>query len=128
MTYIDEEGNVDADAEIPIDFSQIEEGSVGLVNDSGLDSETVLAALSEQHAEFAAVRKWVTSHTGHYSKRGRKGTIFDRDKYLAPRNTFDEMVTAYSAVRDDDVVSGAADLTESLAFNKMSIDAEDIEE
>lgn len=129
MAYVDEDG-VDEDLEIDMDLSTIEAGSVQVLNESGVDSEAVLDALGSQHAEFAAVRKWVSSHTSWSNGRkgSRKGSIFDRDKYLAPDSVAENMVVACEALANDDVVSGAADLTESLAFNKMSIDAEDIDE
>ncbi len=56
------------------------------------------------------------------------GGLFDRDRYVSPTSIFGQMQVAYDAAANDDVVSGIVESTESLAFNRMSVDCEDQDE
>lgn len=56
--------------------------------------------------------------------KGRKRTIFDRDRYVTPSKIFEQMAMAEDSM-DDDVVDGIYDVTESMAFKKMTIETED---
>lgn len=56
--------------------------------------------------------------------KGRKRSIFDRDRYVTPGKIFEQMAMAEDAM-DDDVVDGIYDVTESMAFKKMTIETED---
>jgi hypothetical protein len=61
------------------------------------------------------------------TKPSRMGGIFDRDRYVDPDDTFDQIRLARRALRDD-VIGGAADLTESLALSATSIYSPDDDE
>lgn len=54
-----------------------------------------------------------------------KSSLFDRDKYAAPDNPYVQMQMARSAASDDDVVSGALDVLESLAIQGTSWESSD---
>jgi hypothetical protein len=52
-------------------------------------------------------------------------SLFDRGKYVSSDNVYEQMRTARSAVKDDDVVSGLAELTEGLAFQGIKWECDD---
>lgn len=89
----------------------------------------VARAMQSQHGRlWAAMGSWIQNtqprKTG-LSGQNRQGGIFERDRYVNPTNIFDQMKLAYEAVEQDDIVSGVADTTESLAFSRVSMYAED---
>jgi hypothetical protein len=43
----------------------------------------------------------------------RRGGLFDRDRYVTPERTWDQMRVAYHAAETDDVVSGVLESTEA---------------
>lgn len=102
----------------------LEEGDVTIFNSTELSDQEILDALATQAPEYAAITRWVSSN----QSAGRKGSLIDRDRYVVPGSVYEQMQTAYLALEDDDVVSGVADTTESLAFSRMSIDTEDADE
>lgn len=102
----------------------LEEGEVSIVNTTGLSDQEVLSAMAEQNPEYAALTRWVRNTQG----ASRKGSLIDRDRYVLPGSVYEEMQIAYMALEEDDVVSGVADTTESLAFSRMSIDTEEPDE
>lgn len=58
----------------------------------------------------------------------RNGGLFERDKFIMPNNIKRQMELAYDAVGEDDIISGAADSTESLAFSAVSMFSQDMDE
>lgn len=114
-------------------FNEIEvdrDGSSVVMNDSGIPDEAVARAMREQHPEIAALTRWSSdsrSVTGRQAV-GRQASIFQRDRYVTPQSVFDQMKVALDAAQTDDVVSGVAETTETLAFNRMGIDAADPDE
>lgn len=88
-------------------------------------------ALKEQgYTQVADVLgQWVTRVSGgqELRRRRRLGGLWDRDRFLTPDNTFDKMRLAREAMRDD-VIGGAADGTEALAFAGVSMFAENEED
>jgi hypothetical protein len=70
----------------------------------------------------ATMGSWVQS-----THPPRIGGIFDRDQFLDPRGSFEQMRLARRALRDD-VVGGAADLTESLALSATAVYSPDDDE
>lgn len=113
-----------------------------VVNATDLPSEDIFRAVEEQNRDlFATFRNWAqeleplqafqsTSYTQNESpsERRRAGNLWHRDRYVTPTGYFDRMRLAQTAVREDDVVGGVADVTESLAFSAVSFFAEDREE
>src|SRR5210317_836368 len=64
-----------------------------------------------------AVASWAEDVQSPYDRRSRNA-IFERDKYVTPAKIYEQMQTSYDAL-DDDIVSNALDVTESLAFNRV---------
>src|SRR3954453_12750526 len=54
----------------------------------------------------------------------RFGGIFDRDRFVSPDTYFGQVRTARKALRDD-VVGGAADNTEAMAYSAIGVYCED---
>lgn len=101
--------------------------SVVVENDTEVSTPDAINAAMAQHPIVAAMVRWASDLT-RTSARTRAGGIFDRDRYVAPANVFDQMRLAYDAADRDDVVSGVLEATESLALARMSIFAEDADE
>lgn len=92
-----------------------------VLNDTSVSNDAVFAALAEQHPELRALASWAADTK-------RKGSLFERDRYVSPGNIFEQFKTAVHATEYDDVVSGVLESTEALAFSKMSVAAEDEDE
>lgn len=109
---------------------------VEVLDDTGLDldAKSVWENVLGQNPEVAAIVRWTSTIQGNDasfnggSGRNRAGTIFQRDRYVTPGSVHDQFLTARDAVESDDIVSGVADSTESLVFNRMSFLAEDEDE
>lgn len=85
----------------------------------------VFRALVDQNPEYAALVRWSNDTKLPTSRRG---SLVDRDKYVTPERTWDQMRVAQHAAETDDVVSGVLEGTEALAFGKLSIDTEEDDE
>lgn len=92
-----------------------------ILNDSDVDTSTVMSRLRDVDPESAALVRWVNDTK---MTTGRRGGLFERDRYVTPTRTWDQMRVAYHAAETDDVVSGILEGTEALAFSKISIDTE----
>lgn len=92
---------------------------------SGVGARDAMNALAEQAPEVAALVRWTvnTQHPG-----SRQGTIFERDRFVTPGSIFEQMRVAHDACENDDIVSGVLELTESLAFSRISFQCEDEDE
>lgn len=100
-----------------------------VVNSSGISTRDVFNAMTPtQRNLMTAMASWSGSAHGLGSPLRRAGSLFDRDRYVTPTNIFDQMTLAYDAVENDDVVAGVLESTESLAFARMSMHADDIDE
>ena len=53
------------------------------------------------------------------------GGIFQRDRFMTPERIFDQFKVARDAALHDDVVSGVIEMTESMAFSRVSFYCED---
>lgn len=100
------------------------EMGVQVVNETTIPNDQVFQSLKEQHPELSALARWGSKVTNP----GRGGGIFERDRYVTPANIFDQFKVALDASESDDVVSNFVETTEALAFNKVSMDAEDPQE
>ena len=102
--------------------SEVENAEIvdGVVKDADFWSE--YEGSEWQEPVRRALASWAedTSSQG----RGRKRSIFDRDRYVTPGKIFEQMAMAEDAM-DDDVVDGIYDVTESMAFKKMTIEVDD---
>ena len=77
-------------------------------------------------SEIAAMSDWLNDVHGTSSSTGkRKGTLWDRDKYVTPSGVFAQYAVSLRAAEHDDVVSGVVESTEGLVFSKMSMEAEE---
>lgn len=89
---------------------------VGVVDHSGLG-----VSRNPRVREIArALSTWVEE-----GRRPGRASLLDRRGYLASDSFFDELFTARVAMRDDDCVSGLADVTEGLIFQATKWEAED---
>lgn len=96
---------------------------VELMNETDLPDSQVLDAIMKQRPEIATLARWVNDSNG--GSRGRNKTVFDQDRYVAPKTIFDEMRLAAHAAKYDDIVSNAVDTTEQLAFKRVVVECDD---
>lgn len=68
----------------------------------------------------SALQTWVNE-----PRRARHSSMFDRKAYVAPDNIFEQMRIARKAVEDDDIVGGAAEVTEGLVFQGIKWEGEE---
>lgn len=102
--------------------------SVVVENATGVATTEVMTEALRQHPLVGAMVRWANELTPKRTASSRAGGLFDRDRYLVPQGTFEQMRIAYDAAERDDVVSGVVEATESLALARMSIFAEDPDE
>jgi len=69
-----------------------------------------------------ALASWAEDAQGN-GVRGQRG-IFQRDKYVTPGKIFSQMGVSADAL-DDDVVGNVADLSEAMAFQKVTFETDD---
>lgn len=103
-------------------------GEVGVADATGLNLRPdqvrqVWGDLMRNDPLVAALTRWTRS----VQKPRRRGGMLDRDRYITPGTTFDQIRTARSAL-DDDVVDGVGDLTEALAFKRVGFFSPDEDE
>lgn len=103
-----------------------EHGSI-VLNESLVDSNAVMKALSEQHPEVAALAQWAGNLQPTGGQRYAAAAL-ERDKFVLPAKIFDQFRVAFLAVDTDDIVSGVLETTESLALSRMDFEAEDQDE
>lgn len=96
---------------------------ITIINDTDIPDSEVVSAINAQHPELAALTRWSQS----MQTRGDSGLI-KRDRYLAPRGVFQEILVAQEIAEGDDVVSNIIDTTEQLAFNRIVVECEDPDE
>lgn len=65
-------------------------------------------------------------HRHHH--RERRGTLWERDMFIAPNNVYGQMDLARHAAETDDVVSNAVNTSEALAFSEVRFWADDEDE
>jgi hypothetical protein len=87
------------------------------VNMSGLDDALVAGKMREVASQIS---RWVEDTRG---TNGRS-SLFDRSAYQAPDNVYNQMKIARQAMANDDVVSGAAEVTEGLIFQGVKWESE----
>lgn len=95
---------------------------VELMNETDLPDGQVLDAIMKQRPEIATLARWANDSNGA-SRRNK--TVFDQDRYVAPKTIFDEMRLAAHAAKYDDIVSNAVDTTEQLAFKRVVVECDD---
>lgn len=109
---------VEAVADDPNDFEvEAYTPGVGLADASGIPG---ILQSREVREVARALTNWVDD-----GRRKHRGSLIDRRGYLPTDNFFDELSIARAAVRDDDCVSGLADVTEGLIFQTTKWEAED---
>ena len=98
----------------PVDVETTESG-VPFINAAGVSREAALGAISKIERELS---NWVESSRGAPS-------LYDRVAYVAPDNPYALMKTAKSAVDNDDIIGGVADVTEGLMLQGIKWEAAD---
>ncbi len=93
-----------------------------VLNESAVSDSAVMSAMHGQHPELASLIRW------SIDTKPRDSTLFQRNRYSTPNTVYEQFHAAYLAAQTDDVVSGVLDTTESLAFAKMSFEADDPDE
>lgn len=97
------------------------DGQMGWINASGLEDREVFGGVDRIGRELA---RWVSRQ-----RESRTGpNLLDRSAYLAPKNPYGQMSVARTAVEEDDVVGGVADVTEGLVFQGMKWEGEDADD
>lgn len=96
-----------------------------IISEIGLPSGSVLrdiVRVAEQYGPAAAQAMSAVASWERNPDRQRRGTtsMLRRDRFVDPQSTMARIRTARAAL-DDDIVGGAADLTESLALSAVSI-------
>lgn len=86
--------------------------NIDYINTSGLPDELVGPSVREVASQLTS---WVKQSRAVRNK----GSLFDRAAYASPDNPYDQMRIARTAVANDDIVSGAADVTEGLTFQGL---------
>jgi hypothetical protein len=103
-----------------------------VVNATDIPTEDVYRALQTTDRELlSAISGWAQASQMSYPGGGhqrRDGGIFQRDRYIAPGQFYDQMRLAYTAMENDDIVAGVAETTEALAFSSVSFFAADQDE
>jgi hypothetical protein len=85
----------------------------GWVNASGLPSGMVRDSVDRLGRELAV---WID---GQRNAAMNRSSMFDRYAYAAPDNPYKQMEIARTAVMNDDIVGGAADVTEGMIFEGL---------
>jgi hypothetical protein len=85
----------------------------GWINASGLPGGMVRDSVDQVGRELAV---WIQ---GQRSAALNRSSMFDRYAYAAPDNPYKQMEIARNAVANDDIVGGAADVTEGMVFQGL---------
>lgn len=106
----------------------------GVVIISDVDREEVQGAMADpeflrgrSEAWVAPVQRALASWAEDTKSNAKRRTIFDRDKYVTPGLIFEQMAMSEEAM-DDDVVAGVYDTTEAMAFKKMVMESDDLDQ
>jgi len=117
------------ESEYAVDESFFDGIEAGLIIEdtanSGLSQDEILGAIKKEYNEIARIGSFVSKQWG--GQRRANSNLFNQDVYTIPSSIFDQMRIADFAVKYDDVVSGAADITEQLAFKEIDLDSGDVE-
>ena len=109
-------------------MTDIYEPTVGVLveadPDLGFTAKDVFEEAEKQQPLIAALVRW-SNELQQRPINTREGGLFERDRFIAPRNIYDQMRLAYDAAERDDVVAGVLESTEALAFSKVGFYAED---
>lgn len=105
-----------------IEVQTTEQGTQWM-NATGLPDQMVSAEVDRIGRELSSWVETTRARAAH-----QKSSLFDRTAYEAPDNPYVQMAVARRAVTNDDVVSGVADVTESLAFQGIQWESEEADE
>jgi hypothetical protein len=100
------------------------DGSVTPVMNATEIATGALAADPQMREIASSLSRWVDNARA----AAHRTNMFDRGMFTPPDNPYDEMRTARNAVKYDPIVAGAADVTESLAFDGVKWESPDADE
>lgn len=93
------------------------QGGPVVVVEQGIDIDEQFSNVVREHPELRALAEWSESVTKGGNRR--KGGLLERDRYVTPTKIHELFRVCYDAAGDD-VVGGAIESSESLAFSKMN--------
>lgn len=93
---------------------------------SEIEPEDVISSLpyferTLTRPQFRALAQWIEDVA---PPSRRQNSIWKRDKFVTPSAIYEQMGLAYDAL-DDDVISNVAEMSESLAFQKIEFESDD---
>jgi hypothetical protein len=108
------------------DYGSQGNASIQYVNEAGVPE--VVAQEAFRNTDVAsAVENWMrgVSGGGGGAQQSAMSSLFFRNRYSLTTNIYDQMLQCIDAVEYDEILSTLADVSESLAFHRMSIEAPD---
>lgn len=104
-------------------------GMVQVVNETDipLAPSAIAPAVSAALSQNPLVAEMIRWNRSVHNEPQRRGGMLQRDRFITPGHTFDQIRTAREAL-DDDVVDGIAELTQGLAFKRVGFYAQDEDE
>lgn len=88
-------------------------------NYSGLPDDVVAPRVRQLAAQLT---EWISV------TQSRRNSLLSRDAYVAPDNPLAQMAVARAAVANDDIVGGAADVTEGLMFQGVQWEGDEVDD
>lgn len=98
-----------------MDVQPLPGSDLGVVNDTEVPLVDIAQAPDVQDL-VRQVSSWVNRTRSYGTGQQFNGSIFDRQLFLPSENPYEKIRAARTAAREDDVVSGALDITEGVAF------------
>jgi len=103
--------------------SEIIDG-IAVVSEVGPDDVLEsLDGLRSQLGPYAGVARALASWAEDSHPRNRSRGLFQSNKYVTPSSVYGQMQVAYDAL-DDDVVGNVADVSEAMAFQRVTFETE----
>lgn len=102
----------------------------GVLVSSEISQEELQASLNgdlgSQLALYPQIRRALASwaEDAHGGSNRRSRDLFSRERYVTPSRVLSQMALAYDAL-DDDIVGGVADVSEAIAFQKVTFESDD---
>lgn len=100
--------------------------TISYVNEAGVP-EVVAEEAYRRSDISSAIDRWMREVSGGGARQENtgNGNLFFRSRYQLNTNVYDQMLQCSDAVEYDEILSNLADVTEALAFNRMSFECID---